>query len=154
MKEADIKFILENRPICCSECKGALFYHGSGKYVCGTCGNVEYDDFGKVKMYLNEHGVSTAVVIAAETGVPINKLNLMLREGQLEIPDGSKCYIKCEKCGCAIRYGHYCPDCVKHTAGDLQSAFNMEAVGEKPKQIGKMRYYNPDQDILRQKNRK
>jgi ribosomal protein S27AE len=142
MKDTDIKYILANRPVRCSECEGALFYHGSGRYICGTCGHIEYDDFGKVKAYVKEHGASSAIEIEAGTGVSLSKIELMLREGRLEIPEGSKYYIKCEKCGCAIRYGRLCPDCARTSSNNLQSALNVDGVGEKPKQSGKMRYYN------------
>lgn len=140
MKDSDIKFILEDRPITCSKCGASLFYKGSGKYICKSCDNVEYDDFGKVKIYLDEHGVSTMGTIAADTGVSIEKLNIMLREGKVEIPDGSKYFIKCESCGCSIRYGHYCPDCVRRTANELNKAFYVSNMGEKPRNDGSIHF--------------
>lgn len=140
MKDTEVKWILENRPIECSKCKSPLFYKGSGKYACQSCGNVEYDDFGKVKAYLDEHGVSSMGIISAETGVSMEKLHVMLREGRVEIPDGSKYYIKCEKCGCSIRYGRYCPDCARRIAAELNQAFYIADMGEKPKMDGSMRF--------------
>ena len=71
-------------------------------------------------------------VIADETGVPMKHLNLMMREGRVEIPDGSGIYIKCEKCGTDIRYGRYCPDCIKKLSNDLNKAMWNPNVGEKP----------------------
>lgn len=85
-------------------------------------------------------------VIADETGVPMKHLNLMLREGKVEIPDGSSFYIKCESCGCSIRYGRFCPDCVRRTASDLRQAFYVAEMGEKPKQSGSMRFYNNEKE--------
>lgn len=146
MNDFDIKAILENHPVQCSKCGSSLYYRGSGKYVCSSCENIEYDDFGKVKLYLDEHGISTMAVISEETGVPIKHLNLMLREGRVEIPDGSKFYIKCEKCGCSIRYGRFCPDCVRRTATDLKQAFYVAEMGEKPRQSGSMRFYNNEEN--------
>lgn len=145
MNDFDIKAILESRPVQCSKCGSSLYYRGSGKYVCSSCENMEYDEFGKVKKYLDEHGVSTMAVIADATGVPMKHLNLMLREGKVEIPDGSSFYIKCESCGCSIRYGRFCPDCVRRTASDLRQAFYVAEMGEKPKQSGSMRFYNNDE---------
>lgn len=147
MNEFDIKAILESRPVQCSKCGSSLYYRGSGKYVCSSCENIEYDEFGKVKKYLDEHGVSTMAVIAEETGVPMKHLNLMLREGRVEIPEGSNYYIKCESCGCSIRYGRFCPDCVRRTANGLKQAFYVAEMGEKPKQAGSMRFYkNKEKD--------
>jgi len=146
MNDADIKAILENHPVKCSKCGSPVYYKGSGKYICSSCENIEYDEFGKVKKYLDEHGISTMGIISEETGVPIKHLNLMLREGRVEIPDGSKFYIKCEVCGCSIRYGRFCPDCVRRTATDLRQAFYVAEMGEKPKQSGIMRFYNNEKD--------
>lgn len=146
MNDFDIRTILESRPVECSKCKSPLYYKGSGKYVCSSCGNIEYDDFGKVKRYLDKYGISTMAVIADATGVPMKHLNLMLREGRVEIPDGSKFYIKCEKCGCSIRYGRFCPDCVRSTASDLKQAFYIAEMGEKPKHDGSMRFYKKDEE--------
>lgn len=145
MTESDIKWILEDHPIKCSKCGASLYYKGSGKYFCKVCENIEYDDFGKVKKYIDENGVSTMGVISAETGVSLEKLNVMLREGKVEIPDGSDYYIKCESCGCSIRYGHYCPDCVRRTANDLHKAFYVAGMGEKPKRDGSMHFHKGDE---------
>lgn len=154
MNDADIKMILEDRPVACSKCGGPLYYKGSGRYICSSCENTEYDDFGKVKLYLDEHGVSTAGVISEATGVSMKKLNIMLREGRVEIPDGSKYYIKCENCGCEIRYGHYCPDCVRRTASDLRQAFYVEGMGEKPRNRGSMHFYNSEEELSSPKSAK
>lgn len=65
----------------------------------------------------------------------------------MEIPEGSKYYLKCEKCGCSIRYGRFCPDCVRELAGEIKAVFH-EDVGEKPKcepdsdMKGRMHYLN------------
>ena len=137
-------FIMDRRPIFCKECGGRLFYQASGIYECGTCGEEDLDDFGKIKKYLDEKGRAVpAAIIADDTGVPIDIINTFLRNGRLEIPEGSNIYIKCEKCGCALRYGRYCYDCTKSLVGELHGAF-FEHVGDQPKnekkQEGKMRF--------------
>ena len=55
-----------------------------------------------------------------------------LKKGRLEIPEGSDFYITCEKCGCHIRYGRYCPECTLKTVTGLKSLFH-EDMGERPK---------------------
>lgn len=157
MNNEEIRMILADRPMECSKCNSSLFYKGSGKYICRTCGNEEYDDFGKVKKYIDENGISTAGTIALDTGVSLEKINIMLREGKVEIPEGSDQYIECEKCGCSIRYGRYCPDCVRRTANDLKKAFYVEGMGEKPKMNGAMRYQKKEKKSttsLNKENRK
>ena len=91
----------------------------SGGYVCEKCGNETFDDFGKIKAYIDEHGPSPGIVISEATGVPIAKINRYLRQGRIEIPDGSGEYIPCEKCGQPIRYGRFCPACAAQLAKSI-----------------------------------
>ena len=125
------------RPWFCSKCGVVLKPAFSGTYECTTCKNLEYDDFGKVKNYIEENGRQPAVILAEKTGVPIDTIDMLLKTGRLEIPDGADIYIKCERCGCDIRYGRYCPECMKALAGDVKKAFFNENVGEKPKHKSK-----------------
>ena len=85
-----------------------------------------------LKAFLEENGPSPAVVISENTGVPLDIINIYLRTGRLEIPEGSKYFINCERCGCSIRYGRFCPECAKILAGGIKAVFNAD-VGEKPK---------------------
>lgn len=126
------KLIMERRPIFCKECGGKLFYQDSGEYLCADCGAAELDDFGKIKRYLDKNGPSPAVFIAKDTGVALEIINLFLKNGRLEIPEGSNFYIRCERCGCSLRFGRYCYSCTKELAGQLKGAL-FEQMGEKPK---------------------
>ena len=35
----------------------------------------------------------------------------LLKDGRIEIAEGSKVYLRCELCGKQIRSGQFCPDC-------------------------------------------
>ncbi len=124
--------VINSKPVRCSECNGKMFYVGGGRYECETCGHIALDDFGKVKEFLEEHGPSPAVVISAATGVSQEVIDGFLKKGRVEIPEGSPYYLKCEKCGCSIRYGRFCADCAAQAVGKVKAIFN-EEVGEKPK---------------------
>lgn len=131
------KFIMERRPVFCKKCKGKLFYQNGGMYQCQDCGAEELDDFGKIKEFLEENGPAPATEIAEATGIPIEIINLFLKYGRLEILEGSRFYIQCEKCGCALRYGRFCHDCAREITGKLMGAA-YELTGEKPK-AGRMK---------------
>lgn len=131
-KKAFIKEFLDRKPVRCTKCKGRLKYIGGGHYQCYDCGNEEIDDFGKISDYIDENGPSPAIVISDCTGVPIDLVNGMLREGRLEIPEGSDVYIECESCGCSIRFGRYCPDCIKKRTSNLNGVYFNPEMGEKP----------------------
>ena len=126
------KFLMERRPIFCKKCCGKLFYKTGGIYLCEDCGAEEYDDFGKIKLYLEENGPSPATDISEATDVPLEIVTLFLKYGRLEIIENSKYYIKCERCGCALRYGRFCYSCTREIAGKLIGNV-FEVVGEKPK---------------------
>ncbi len=134
---------LINQNIQCKHCGGKLTYLYSGTYKCDDCGLEDMDDFGKIKKYIEENGPSPGIIISRATGVSMSVINDYLRQGRVEIPDGSPHYIKCEKCGTDIRYGRFCPSCAGELAGEIKKAFYNEAVGEKPKEIkGKMRFFD------------
>lgn len=130
------KLMSEGKPLFCSKCHGNLVFEGGGSYSCSQCGNIELDNFGKVKKYLDENGLTSMLVLEEETGVERKIIEQMLKEGRLEIPESSEYYIQCERCGCDIRYGRFCPDCVKTLAGGIKSVFSAD-IGEKPKTGGK-----------------
>lgn len=140
------KMLIENKPIRCEKCNGKLFYVHSGMYRCDRCGYEVYDDFGKVRKYLDENGPTPMPIVSQATGVSMEVLGILLRQGRVEIPDGSNFYISCEKCGCSIRYGHFCPACAKNLAGDVKGLLYAD-IGERPKKEGmngKMRFLNDD----------
>ena len=140
------KVFLANRPVICHTCNGKLMYIGGGKYRCEKCNIEFYDDFGKIKEFLDEHGPAPALLIAEKTGVKLDLIDLFLRKGRLEIIENSPVYINCEKCGCAIRYGRYCPHCARLLLGGIMALFH-EDTGECPKNSpklkdGKMHFLN------------
>lgn len=121
------------RPLFCKKCGGEMKPIYSGAYECKQCKQIELDDFGKVKAYIEEHGKQPAVILSEKTGVGVETIEYLLRSGRLEIPENSDVYIQCERCGCDIRYGRFCPECMKILSGDVKKAFFNEALGEKPK---------------------
>ena len=143
-----VKIILEKRPIACSECGGKLHYIGGGEYECMECSAHCLDDFGKVRKYLYEHGPTPAQAICAATGVSTFIVEELLKEGRIEVVENSKIFPRCERCGCAIRYGRICPDCAKKDTEKLRDGMR-EYIGEKPRVVSmkrhepqKMRYFD------------
>lgn len=135
------KVLLMNKPTKC-DCGGKLFHVGGGKYKCEKCDNFVFDDFGKVKQILEENGVMTIWEIHQHTGVSVEVIEGLLKDGRVEIAENSKYFLSCQKCGCAIRSGRFCIDCAKVLANGIKKIFFNE-VGEKPKNAkmhGKMHF--------------
>ena len=100
-------------PTVCTECSGEVEYQGLGSYKCKECGHVMYDDYGKVRNYLDEHRGATAYDVSMATGVPQGKIRQMIREEKFEITQNSSVFMKCEICGTSIRSGRYCEACMR-----------------------------------------
>lgn len=134
------QFVMQKNLGGCPECGGRLVYKYSGIYECEKCHKEVYDDFGKVKKYIEDHGPSPANVISEKTGVPMNTINKFLRKGRVEIPEGSGFYITCEICNAPIRFGRICMECAAKNSGERKGYF-MEEAGERVKgKIDKMHY--------------
>lgn len=100
-----------NMPITCTECGGLMIFKGVGEYECEECGRLDYDDYGKVRNYIEKHGTATAAQVADATGVTQKSIRDMLKESRLEIAPNSNAFLQCEMCGANIRSGRFCPKC-------------------------------------------
>lgn len=98
-------------PRVCKKCGGIMIFKGVGEYSCEECGAVAYDDYGKVRRYIEENRGATAAQIEADIGVSQKTIRQMLREGRLEVTADSRAFLHCEVCGRPIRSGAYCPEC-------------------------------------------
>lgn len=70
-------------PRICEECGGEYRYNGIGEYVCTKCGNLAYDDYGKVRNYLEIHPGATATEVEAGTGVTKMAIRRLLNEERI-----------------------------------------------------------------------
>lgn len=135
----------DETPKTCSVCGEPLVYKCLGEYRCEACGNIDRDDFGKVRHFLDENGPTPALLISEKTGVALSKINQYLRQGRVEIPDGSSVYIKCEVCGKDIRFGRYCPECAVRFSKSMQGT---AVTGDIPKHTagagGEMRFFGKE----------
>ena len=52
-----------NIPRVCKECGGVMVFKGVGEYRCEDCGVVDYDDYGKVRCYIESNKGATAAQI-------------------------------------------------------------------------------------------
>lgn len=106
-----LNFDVYNRPTECPECGGIMIFKGCGEYQCEDCKHVAYDDYGKVRNYVEQYPGVTSAQVSDATGVKPQTIRTMLRESRLEIAEGSNTYLKCEICGVSIRSGRVCPKC-------------------------------------------
>lgn len=125
-------YLLKNKPVVCENCNSRLFYTGIGEYKCKECDEIYLDDYGKVRHFVEENGPMQAILISQATGVDEEVISAMLYNGKVEIPEGSKYYLQCEKCGSSLRYGRICPLCARNLSNGMRN-FDRSEVGEIPK---------------------
>ncbi len=98
-------------PRLCQSCGGIMIFKGVGEYKCENCGELAYDDYGKVRMFLEKKPGANAVEVEKETGVSQKTIRQMLKESRLQVAEGSQSFLRCEICGKNIRSGRLCPEC-------------------------------------------
>lgn len=131
-----------------------MTFRGVGEYQCDKCGFIMYDDYGKVRNYLEKHGNATVAGTSAATGVSQQSINQMLRDERFEISTSSRTFLKCEGCGKPIRMGRYCAECAKLAAAAearrkrdedqeiRRDNMNMNGMAKQPADDGEMRFLN------------
>ena len=103
-----------NAPTKCEKCGCMrLKYKGVGEYKCEECGFFMYDDYGKVRNYIERNPGATSSEVSSVTGVSKDKIRHLLREDKIQIAPGSATFLHCERCGVEIRSGKYCNECQK-----------------------------------------
>ena len=95
------KLLKENTPTSCPRCRNKLEYRGEGEYRCKACGHKVYDDYGKIKRYINEHGTAPIVDLSKATGVPQEIIELLIEKGKFSPPEKKKAAKSktCANCG-------------------------------------------------------
>lgn len=99
------------RPTICKACGGILIYKGLGEYQCEDCNACEYDDYGKVRSYLEKHRGANVAEISAQTGVSHKAIRDMIKENRFEPVESKGGYLRCEIYGENIRRGRFCTKC-------------------------------------------
>lgn len=105
-------------PVKCDICGGELERITMGIYRCNACEKEYYDDYQKVRNYLDKHGAAPAVVISRATKVPLQTIDHFFQEEWLEIPERDVVRMTCQKCNRPIRTGRLCDAC-KQASEDL-----------------------------------
>ncbi|MBO5293360.1 MAG: flagellar protein [Lachnospiraceae bacterium] len=129
MADERVKIHLDdyNKPVICEVCGGHMIFKGVGEYQCEKCNHLEYDDYGKVRNYIETHPLARKMYdVEMGTGVSRKVIRQLLREERIEVAPDSSVFLKCEVCGRDIRAGRYCPACAQKIQAreDLERARN------------------------------
>lgn len=103
-----------NPPLKCEKCgETQIKYKGIGEYACEICGFLMYDDYGKVRNYIEENPGATINDVSINVGVSKEKIRRLLREDRIQIAPDSPTFLRCDICGTDIRSGKYCVKCAQ-----------------------------------------
>lgn len=138
--EEKLKNLSRNEPDRCDDCGGEVDYIGLGEYKCRNCGKHLYDDYGKVRKYVEEFKGASRIEIAEFTGVDKEFIDLLIEEGTLVYEKESIKQRRCAKCGNIISRGRYCRSCMISTLSDIEGAFLTENKKTENNPTAKMRY--------------
>lgn len=125
----DLNTLKYGKPANCSKCGSALRYVGIGEYECESCKNIEFDDYGKVRTYIEKNRGATQSQVSLATGVDVSKIRQMLREEKIEIAPNSVVFLQCESCGTPIRSGKYCSACAEKIQNEEQKKRTLPGKG-------------------------
>ena len=110
----------------CKRC-GKMFSYLSGMIICNECKKNDEEDFAKVKKYLYDNPGSSMQQISEVCEVSAEKITRFLREGRLEIREGSNVILECEICRKSIKSGRRCSSCAKQLERDMNKAGGLSA---------------------------
>ncbi|HHY40379.1 MAG TPA: MerR family transcriptional regulator [Syntrophaceticus sp.] len=92
----------------CPQC-GKVFARIS-RDLCPDCIAQEDEIIKQIQQYLDEHHNATITDISEGTGIPTDKIIVLLQEGRLITRENSG-LLKCERCGKSIPRGRFCSEC-------------------------------------------
>lgn len=121
--EEKLKKYRFKRPFSCQKCRTVLEYRGLGLYFCPHCEHEMLDDYGKVRVYMDENKMAVIPEIACATGVAEYLIRDFISEGLFENEEEFGA-LECAGCGKKIAEGRYCRECMTKLVSGIDEAFN------------------------------
>lgn len=105
--------------LTCSSCGGKLEYKGLGEFCCKDCGHTQFNQYGKVRNFLENYPGAPLDVVYKQTGVQKSIIRELLLDSRIQISPDSKSFMKCERCGASILCGRLCNSCQQRSEGKV-----------------------------------
>jgi len=130
----------------CRRC-GKMYNYLSGPPICIDCKNADEEVFKKVKEYLYDRPGATLAQVSTDLEVSVEKIKMFLKEGRLEITEGSNIILECERCGKSLKTGRFCNECQNQVSNDIagnsvRTADRHQEATTDVKRGGGLRYLN------------
>lgn len=109
----------------CPRC-GKLFQRFASP-ICDSCIKSEDEDFLRIKEYINDNPGSSMAIVADGTGVSLKRILKYLKEGRLELAEGSVGELACERCDVPITTGKYCKKCQAALSAEMNELLRKDS---------------------------
>lgn len=110
-------FSMRNCPKC-----GNVFTYISNP-ICRDCQEIEDGIFETVRSYIKEHNDKTLEEVSNATDVSVKKILKYIKEGKIELAEGTGITVPCDGCGKPITKGRYCGACADKIKNKFTSNF-------------------------------
>jgi len=105
----------------CRRCK-RIFMYAVGPQLCEECKKLEEEEFERVRKFVREYPGATMQEVSEATEVSMQMIYKFVKDGRLEVSEGSPIALQCENCGVRITSGRFCVNCSKKLASDMMRA--------------------------------
>lgn len=111
--------------------------------ICPSCIEEEEVAFQTVRKYLREHRNASMPEVVGETGVSLDLVVEMIRDGRLILRDNPNLTYECERCGKPTQSGRYCAACTQELVAGLGgAAADLKKQQQQPKTNERGGYYS------------
>ena len=104
----------------CKRC--GRIYNRVRRDICVNCIGDEDKAFQTVRKYLREHRDATMENVVESTGVELDLIVDMIRDGRIILRDNPNLTYECDRCGKPTQSGRYCTTCTQELASNLSGA--------------------------------
>lgn len=105
----------------CRRCK-RIFMYAVGPQLCEECKKLEEEEYERVRKFVRDFPGATIQEVSDATEVSMQMIYKFLKDGRLEVTEGSPIALQCENCGVRITSGRFCINCSKKLASDMMRA--------------------------------
>jgi len=102
-------------------------FQSIGRKICPECSAKADQDFFTVRDYLYENKRASIDEVAEETGVSVQTIKHLLKEGRFELIDASGVLLNCEACRKPIKAGRMCKPCKEKVSNEMQDSLGPQA---------------------------
>lgn len=124
----------------CKRCD--RMYNRVRRDICLNCIADEDKAFQAVRTYLREHRNASMANVVENTGVELDLVVDMIRDGRIILRDNPNLTYECERCGKSTQSGRYCTNCTQELAANLSGAAAELRKQRDMEQQGKSGYFS------------